>query len=533
MFFQTSKDSWTPQEWWIIYSKGIQLVKLLLQQHSHMFIKDALFFVGIHEEYLNDCLLLAKTSLEPNAIKLIKRTLELIAEVIVFENNWRVDYLQSIMNLMVSGFAPCNLIQKSLQILLIPIQKCVQSLLDTSVSLIHRPKILKRLTEATKTQLQDYSDTILTDPSDDLVKAMNEVIEIMTLCCKCLLQFSPKLLNLLCDVEFSQNKWIPIVEVQFGAPKINADSFQQLSFGTILSSVALFVKALNLQHHAFKQDPLNQLPTDDNRDGSDTASMLTLSESANARALGASAPLSPRRPFSKSLSMNSVSSSVVQASNELLLHFDSKVCVVALEFTLTLLASQSLLALKNFQLSSRDKQLIRRELSNELYCFHDFVKKKIHKDSSKSAFCRQKLGIHQITNHYDDNDNEAQQPGALQRKNQDLRVNVVRKLHLQQKSSQFEIPSTFSPIPQPHVPIDNTPVRAPGEPTSSTSVKRVGFDLSSTAHKVSMYEEEDEEPFVVNRADPSFTGLSFVKMVEEDYLHLLSNLFMFICQNEN
>lgn len=405
---------------------------------------------------------------------------------------------------------------------------------------MHRPKILKRLTEASKTQLEDYSDTILTDPSDELINSMNELIEIMTLCCKCLLQFSPKLLNLMCDIEFQQNKWIPFIEVQFGAPKINADSFQQLSFGTILSATALFVKSLNLQHYAFKQEPLNQLPTEDNRDGSDTVSMLSFSETANQRALGTSSPLSPRRPFSKSLSMNSVSSSMVQASNELLSHLDSRVCVVALEFTLTLLASQSLLALKNYQLSSREKQLIRRELSNELYVFHDFVKKKIQKDSSKSVFCRQKLGAYTITNQVGDDEDEHQSEpsrGPNQRRNLDLRVNVVRKLHLQQKSSQFEIPTAFSPIPQAQskglIPVDFTPVRSAAEPTSSTSVKRVGFDLGSTSSKVSMYEDEEEEPYAVNRGDPAFTGLSIVKMVEEDYLHLLSNLFMFICQNEN
>lgn len=77
-------------------------MKLLLEQHSHLFTKDALFFVGIHEEYLTDCLLLAKTSLEPHAIKLIKRTLELIAEVVKYESVWRVDYFQCVMSLMVS-----------------------------------------------------------------------------------------------------------------------------------------------------------------------------------------------------------------------------------------------------------------------------------------------------------------------------------------------------------------------------------------------------------------------------------------------
>lgn len=277
------------------------------------------------------------------------------------------------------------------------------------MSLLHRPKILKRLTEASKTLLEEYSDTILTDPSDDLVDAMNELIGIITLCCKSLLQFSPKLLSLLCDVEFYQNKWTPFIEVQFGAPKINANSFQQLSFGTVLSAIAFFVKVLNLTHHSFKQVPLNQLPNEDQQFGSDTVSMF--SETAHQRAL--SSPLSPRRPFSKSLSMNSVTSSVVQASNELLSHLDSKACFVALEFMLTLLASQSLLALKSHQLSSREKQLIRRELSNELYCFHDYVKKKILKDSSKSVFYRQKLGSFSIVNDVDDDGMDESQPRSL------------------------------------------------------------------------------------------------------------------------
>lgn len=365
---------------------------------------------------------------------------------------------------------------------------------------------------------------------------MNELIEIVTLCSRCLSAFSPPLLTLLCDVEFNESKWIPFIEMQTGAPKINAD-YQQLSFGTVLKTIGFLVKALTVQHHAFKQVPLNSLPSEDASDGNETVSMPTLSESAHQHALGlSSSPLSPRRPFSKSLSMNSVSSSIVQASNELLSHLDSKICVAALEFMLSLLASQSLLALKNRALPSREKQMIRRELSNELYCFHDFVKKKILRDSSKSVFCRQKLGSFSIVNQPDDDDDS--QPGssrlANQRRNQELRVNVVRKLHLQQKTS-FEIPSSFSPIQQPstsrHVPMDTTPLRPTGEPFSSTTVKRVNFDLTPSVDKVLL--QEDDEPFAVNPGDPTFTGLSFVKMVEEDYFHLLSNLFMFICQSEN
>jgi len=99
---QPTVDEWTPQDWWIIYKKGTQLVKVLLQQHGHLFIKEALFFVGIHEEHLIEVIMLPKQSLEPNAIALIKSTLELMAEVITYESLWRIDYLQSIMSLMVS-----------------------------------------------------------------------------------------------------------------------------------------------------------------------------------------------------------------------------------------------------------------------------------------------------------------------------------------------------------------------------------------------------------------------------------------------
>lgn len=76
-------------------------MKLLLEQHKHLFVKDALFFVGIHEEYLVDCIVLAKTSLEPNAVKLIKVTMELVCEVITYEKTWQIDYYQSVMSLMV------------------------------------------------------------------------------------------------------------------------------------------------------------------------------------------------------------------------------------------------------------------------------------------------------------------------------------------------------------------------------------------------------------------------------------------------
>lgn len=341
-------------------------------------------------------------------------------------------------------------------------------------------------------------------------------------------------------MEFNQSHWTPFIEVQFGAPKLNSTCAPQLSYGTVLSAVALLIKSLNLQHFTFKQIVLNSIASngEEHEQGGDTVTMLSLSETAHQKALNvtdAPSPSSPRRPFSKSLSMSSMPNTVIQPSNELLSHLDSKTCITALEFLLTLLASQSLLALKARHLSSREKQLIRRELSTELHCLHDLVRKKILKDATKSPLLRMKLGMHMIFNHVDEEDFQ-QQPGpskATQRRSLDLRVNVIRKQHLQHK---FDVP--FSPIQHPAIssdqgPIESTPVRSNLQPSTSTSVKRVGFDLSSIPYSKYAIQEEDDEPYAVNRGDPSFTGLSQIRFVEEDYFQMLSNIFNFICQNEN
>jgi nuclear pore complex protein Nup188 len=164
------------------------------------------------------------------------------------------------------------------------------------------------------------------------------------------------------------------------------------------------------------------------------------------------------------------------------------------------------------------------------------VRKKILKDPSKSPLLRMKMGMQAIVNQVEEEDSQ-QQPGPSkapsQRRSLDLRVNVIRKQHLQQK---FELP--FSPIQHPSSlseqgPIESTPVRSNAQPSTSTSVKRVGFDLSSIPYSKYAIQEEDDEPYVVNRGDPSFTGLSQIRFVEEDYFQMLSNIFNFICQNEN
>lgn len=73
------------------------------------------------------------------------------------------------------------------------------------------------------------------------------LIEIVTICCKCLMAFSPSLLELLISPDFVPAKWQPLVEIQFNAPKLNVGSTTtQLTFGTILNAAIIFTKALNI-----------------------------------------------------------------------------------------------------------------------------------------------------------------------------------------------------------------------------------------------------------------------------------------------
>ncbi|XP_041771504.1 nucleoporin Nup188-like isoform X1 [Anopheles merus] len=573
-----TQQQWQTQDWWPIYSKGIHLVRALLSKHGYRFLRDAIFFVGIHEEYLMDSLMLAKQSLEPSAFVLILETLQLLCTMVPFEKEWRLEHSQSLLNLM----------------------RCTQFLMDHSISLLYRPKILKRLTTGTAdavgfivSELEMDPSTI--DTSDELVGAMNNLIEIITLCAKCLLCFSPPLLSLLCDVEFIPSQWCPLIEIQFGAPKLSNDNYSQLSFGSLLQAVCIFTKVLNLQHYSFHETPLNELPAqegteqDDTSDGSLTMGLLSR---GNRSALGESpspagspsdgSRLGKRVQFAKTLSMTSVSSytstNAITLSNELLTHLDTKRCVCGLEYVLTLLTSQSLFALKDTNLSQREKQLIKRELSTELLIFHDFVKKRILKDA-KCILSRKKHGVVPIINdpyaaapdHDTDNDDEAgrttsggkstsdrsKSSTAQQSKKQSsasaqhsMRINVVRKMHLQhqqhqgteqQSVSSSSAGNVLSPIAGTSGSQDvvgrssSTPVlRGILKPSPSASIKRVMFDdgLNESAKSMAYVEPEDE-PIFYEPQEPRFTGLSHVQMVEEDYIHLLSNVLLMIGQSEN
>lgn len=108
-----SDKSWTVGKWWPIYQKGIEFISILFEKNGYAFLKDLLTFVGIHEQFLVDSLLLGKQSLEPNAMLLVKTTVHLIAKIVKYEKEWRMEHSQSLFSLMVSfeGFLKIYILQ--------------------------------------------------------------------------------------------------------------------------------------------------------------------------------------------------------------------------------------------------------------------------------------------------------------------------------------------------------------------------------------------------------------------------------------
>lgn len=207
--------------------------------------------------------------------------------------------------------------------------------------------------------------------------------------------------------------------------------------------------------------------------------------------------------------------------------------MVALECILTLLLSQSYLAIKDTHLSIREKQLIKRELSAELGILNEFLKKKLALDNI-GTLSRKKYGSTPILNELGDmvmaprvdkQVTSQQHQRRLSQPRDSMRVNVVRRLHLQQKV----LPNVQGSTPhkeanRSQVTFENiTPIKRAESGGQSSSKS----DLDA---KRTCYRDPDIE--YLELEEPTDAGLSTVKIVEADYLHALSNMFAVLCHSE-
>lgn len=245
-----------------------------------------------------------------------------------------------------------------------------------------------------------------------------------------------------------------------------------------------------------------------------------------------------RRNYTTSISALSTVSATTATTNEYLMNLNPELCFMALEFVLTLLASQSLLALKDVNLSQREKQLIKRELSTELSVFYDFVKKRVLPEVARDdPLRRTKHGIKSLGLGKEQMEEFIrQQPSGSSRKsisNSDrMRINVMRKLHLNQKSPNtpsakssgaFDMSQAYSPIGDGFGSRGDRldlPSSTPAQPSTGRSLDG---ESDQNQEEIQMYFDPE---------DLIYCELSAVQLVEEDYLHFLSNLLGYICHTE-
>lgn len=244
-----------------------------------------------------------------------------------------------------------------------------------------------------------------------------------------------------------------------------------------------------------------------------------------------------RRSYTTSISALSTVSASAAATNEYLTNLDAELCFTALEFVLTLLASQSLLALKDVNLSQREKQLIKRELSTELSVFYDFVKKRVLPEVARDEpLRRKKYGCKSTGLSKEQMEEISRQQPSTSRKsvsNSDrMRINVMRKAfemtrgHQKSPRSAFEMTQQYSPIGSSSSGFSrfDLPTSTPAQSTSRPSP--ADDDNEDDQEEIQMYFDPESSE------DPAFCELSVIQLVEEDYLHFLSNLFGYICHTE-
>jgi len=232
------------------------------------------------------------------------------------------------------------------------------------------------------------------------------------------------------------------------------------------------------------------------------------------------------RTFSKPLSNVSISTGTCPAS-ELLSNMDGQLCLLALEHLLMLVASQAICIIRSPNLETLWKQIVRRDISNELLIFNEFVRRKVILDykENRSPWLRRKHGLCKLkcVDPVRSSSSSSRSSEIVRRSNtnNELRVNVVRRLHLQQQQrtpppQNFDMSSDLSPI-----------AAAQGAAMTTSLDGRKRLYPAQQAGDAFLEDElaAIELQYFPPPTEPGYCELSQVQVVEEDYLQLMSALF--------
>ncbi|XP_063548874.1 nucleoporin Nup188 [Cydia strobilella] len=464
--------SWKPEEWWRVYGHSLDFISMMVMKHGQFFAGDAITFVGVHLEHLVEAVLLPRQFVNLDALNLCASSLNLVVQLVKYESRWRIENINSMMAIM----------------------RSISACLYQCVTLILRSR---RSSDPALPPLDEnqQSPTIL-----------HRILEILHMATLCLHSFSPSLLALLAapvDVE----RWQPLVELHFGAPKISYEPCPQLTFGTLLAAVCMLTRSLNHAYHSEE-------------------SSVARSPRGRRRACSCS-PGEPRRA-NRSESLTSISS---QTSVGPLLN--DRLVAGALEATATLAASQALLVVRDPNVPSRHKQHVRRELASELALFHDFVRKRILCGAhARSHLARNHLGAWPLPANEEEfkriqevqrernptmDEESLPPPPPPKRASQDSMREYILRKHYLDKCAQTP---TKEPSPVSH----STPAPDKKKEVSRSS-KRVSWAETTTSDESLETSLEAIESVYSNLTDVQINN-------DEDYFHFMSVVFLYICQNE-
>ncbi|CAH2102849.1 unnamed protein product [Euphydryas editha] len=482
--------SWKHEEWWRVYGYGLDFISMMVMKHGQFFAGEAITFVGVHLEHLIETVLLPRQVYNLDALNLCASTLNLIVQLVKFEARWRLQNINSLIGIMRSASA-C-------------LQQCVLLLLRARRS----------------PDLTPQPD----DAAPPVPSALHRILEILHMATLCLLSFSPDLLSLLADPELDTERWQPIVELHFGAPKITYEQFPQLTFGTILPAICLLTKSLN---HAYHSEEAGGARSPRGR-----RRACSCGAGGAGGVGGAGGAGSPGARAARSESVGSISSAA-----SALLAPSERLVAGALEATVTLLASQALLAVRDPHVPTRHKQLLRRELASELTVFHDFVRKRILCAAhSRPHLVRNKLGAWPLAANEeetkrieearkeknpcvnDDNDKELPPPPPPKRSSHDSMREYVLRKHYLDKCAQ-------TPTKDPPLPVSHSTPASDKKKEISRSSKRVSWADTTRDSDDTLDNLQEIETIYSNLTDVQINN-------DEDYFHFMSIVFLYICQSE-
>ncbi|KAM3967819.1 LOW QUALITY PROTEIN: nuclear pore complex protein Nup188 [Aphomia sociella] len=474
--------SWKPHEWWRVYGYSLDFISMMVMKHGQYFVSDAITFVGVHLEHLIEAVLLPRQIFSIEALNLSASVLNLIVQLVKYESRWRIQNINSLIGIMRS-ISAC-------------FYQCVT--------------IMLRSRRSSDPVLQTSEEVVSQAPS-----ALHRTLEVLHMSTLCLLAFSPDLLSLLADPALDLERWQPLVELHFSAPKITYEPFPQLTFGTLLSAICLLTRSLI---HSYQSE-----------EGSGWRSPRGRRRAAGAGAGGSGGG---GKRGGRSDSITSVSSA---ASTHALPALDERLLAGTLAATAALLASQALLAVRDPSVPSRHKQLVRRELSSELTPFHDFVRKRILcATHGRPYLMRNKLDSWPLQaneeevkrieaarkeRNISDEEDDRPPPPPPKRVSQDSMREYILRKHYLDKCAQT--PTKGPPSPVSH----STPTSDKKKETSRSS-KRVSWAETTRGN------DESLDSSLVE-IEPVYSNLTDVQInTDEDYFHFMSVVFLYICQTE-